>query len=111
MTYVVTEGCIRCKHTDCVEVCPVDCLHEGANFLAIDPNECIDCGVCESECPEDAIFAEDALAPAQQQFVAINAQLAKAWPVISSKKDPLPDFEQWHGVANKLQYLESKDYR
>jgi ferredoxin len=106
MTYVVTESCIRCKHTDCVGVCPVDCFHEGPNFLVIDPHVCIDCGVCVPECPEDAIFAEDELATEQRRFVEINARLAESWPVISSKQEPLPDFEEWRGVTGKLKYLE-----
>jgi NAD-dependent dihydropyrimidine dehydrogenase PreA subunit len=59
MPFVVTENCIKCKHTDCVEVCPVDCFHEGPNFLVIDPDECIDCTLCEPECPVNAIFPED----------------------------------------------------
>jgi ferredoxin len=87
-------------------VCPVDCFHEGPNFLVIDPHECIDCGVCVPECPEDAIFAEDELSTEQRRFIEINARLAKSWPVISSKKEPLPDFEEWHGVSDKLKYLE-----
>ncbi len=106
MTYVVLENCIRCKYTDCVEVCPVDCFHEGPNFLVIDPDECIDCSLCEPECPAEAILPEDDLSKEQQQFVALNAELAKIWPVISEKKDPLPDAEEWDGQPNKLQYLE-----
>ncbi len=106
MTYVVLENCIRCKYTDCVEVCPVDCFHEGPNFLVIDPDECIDCTLCEPECPAEAILPEDDLSKEQQQFVALNAELAKIWPVISEKKDPLPDAEEWDGQPNKLQYLE-----
>lgn len=105
MTYVVTENCILCKFTDCAVVCPVDCFHEGPNFLAIDPDECIDCDVCVPECPAEAIFPEADLPPGQEKFVAINAELAKTWPVIAAKKDPLPDAEKWNGVADKLQYL------
>lgn len=73
MTFVVLEGCIRCKHTDCVEVCPVDCFYEGPNFLAIDPQECIDCTLCQPECPEDAIRAEDEVPEDQRLFIALNA--------------------------------------
>jgi ferredoxin len=87
-------------------VCPADCFHEGPNFLAIDPNECIDCGVCVPECPEDAIFAEDDLSPEQRRFIEINARFAKSWPVILTKQDPLPDSSAWSGVGNKLEYLE-----
>jgi ferredoxin len=106
MTYVVTENCIRCKYTDCVEVCPVDCFHEGANFLAIDPDECIDCALCIPECPAEAIYAEDDLPPGQERFLGLNAELAKRWPVLSRKKPELPDAQQWDGVEGKLKYLE-----
>lgn len=106
MTYVVTENCILCKYTDCAVVCPVDCFHEGLNFLAIDPDECIDCDACVPECPVEAIFPEADLPPGQEKFLAINAELAKTWPVIASKKDPLAEAEKWNGVENKLQYLE-----
>src|SRR5215472_1430972 len=76
MTFVVTENCIKCKYMDCVEVCPVDCFHEGPNFLAIDPDECIDCTLCEPECPVEAIFSEEELPAGQEQFKALNAELA-----------------------------------
>ena len=106
MTYVVLDNCIKCKYTDCVEVCPVDCFHEGPNFLVIDPEECIDCTLCEPECPAEAIVAEDDIPAGQEQFLELNADLAKVWPIISEKKDGLPDAEQWDGVPDKLQYLE-----
>jgi len=106
MTFVVAENCIKCKYTDCVEVCPVDCFHEGPNFLVIDPEECIDCTLCEPECPAEAIFAEDDLPPGQEQFLELNAELAKVWPVITEKKDPLPDADEWNGREGKLEYLE-----
>lgn len=106
MTYVVTENCIRCKYTDCVDVCPVDCFHEGPNFLAIDPDECIDCALCVPECPAEAIFAEDDLPADQLQFVALNAELAQVWPVLAKKKAGLPDAAEWDGVAGKLKFLE-----
>lgn len=106
MTYIVTEDCIKCKHTDCVEVCPVDCFHEGPNFLVIDPEECIDCSLCEPECPIDAIFAEEDLPEDQQQFLELNRELSETWPVITEMKDSLPDAKEWEGKPNKLQYLE-----
>ena len=106
MTYVVTENCIKCKYTDCVEVCPVDCFHEGPNFLVIDPDECIDCTLCEPECPAEAIFAEDDIPAGQEQYLELNAELTKNWPVITEKKDAPPDAEEWDGVKDKLQYLE-----
>ena len=106
MTYIVTENCIRCKYTDCVDVCPVDAFHEGPNFLVINPEECIDCDVCVPECPADAIFSEDELPPEQQKFLAMNAELAKVWPLISAKKAPPADADEWNGVEGKLQYLE-----
>lgn len=106
MTFVVTESCIRCKYTDCVEVCPVDCFREGPNFLVIDPDECIDCALCEPECPVNAIQSEDELPEAQKQFLALNAELSKEWPVITRNKGPLPDAEEWKTVTEKLQYLE-----
>ncbi|MDZ7787505.1 MAG: ferredoxin FdxA [Halofilum sp. (in: g-proteobacteria)] len=106
MTYVVTENCIRCKYTDCVEVCPVDCFHEGPNFLAIDPEECIDCTLCEPECPVDAIFSEDELPADQEQFLEINERLAQKWPVLTAMKEPPDDAKEWEGVEGKLQYLE-----
>lgn len=106
MTYVVTDNCIKCKYTDCVDVCPVDCFKEGPNFLVIDPVECIDCAVCVPECPADAIYADQDVPADQQHFVDINADLAKIWPEITRKKDPLPDAEEWTGVANKLEHLD-----
>jgi ferredoxin len=106
MTFVVTESCIKCKYTDCVEVCPVDCFHEGPNFLVIDPDECIDCTLCEPECPVEAIVSEDDLAEDQRDFLALNAELSREWPVISEKKDAPPDADDWQEVKDKLQYLE-----
>jgi ferredoxin len=106
MTFVVTENCIRCKYTDCVEVCPVDCFREGPNYLIIDPDECIDCALCEPECPAEAIFSEDDLPADQQQFLQINAEQAKVWPVIAVHKTPPTDADEWNGVSGKIKYLE-----
>lgn len=107
MAHVVTENCIKCRYTDCVEVCPVDCFHEGENFLVIDPNECIDCGVCRSECPVNAIFPGDEVPPELQPFVALNAKLAQTWPSITRSKAPPTDAERWADVGGKLALLEA----
>ena len=106
MAFVVTENCIKCKYTDCVEVCPVDCFHEGPNFLVIDPEECIDCTLCEPECPAEAIYAEDDLPADQAHFLELNAELTKEWPVINERKDPPPDAADWDGKTGKLDLLE-----
>lgn len=106
MTFVVTEKCIKCKYTDCVEVCPVDCFKEGPNMLVIDPDECIDCALCEPECPIQAIVPEDDVPADQKEIIALNAELAKAWPVINQSKAALPDADQWKETANKIEHLE-----
>jgi len=106
MTHVVTESCIKCKHTDCVDVCPVDCFREGPNFLVIEPDECIDCAVCIPECPENAIFAEEDVPEDQRAFIALNVELSRGWPTITEKKDSPPDADQWKDVKGKLEYLE-----
>lgn len=106
MTFVVTENCIKCKYTDCVEVCPVDCFHEGPNFLAIDPEECIDCALCEPECPVSAIYPDYEVPADQAHFLELNAELVQDWPVLTEKKEPSEDAAQWDGVPGKLQYLE-----
>ncbi|WP_020565364.1 ferredoxin FdxA [Methylosarcina fibrata] len=106
MTFVVTENCIKCKFTDCVDVCPVDCFHEGPNFLVIDPDECIDCTLCEPECPANAIFSEDEVPEDQLEFIKLNAQLAKQWPSITEVKPAMPDADEWNGKENKKELLE-----
>ena len=106
MTYVVTETCIRCKYTDCVDVCPVDCFREGPNFLVIDPDECIDCTLCVAECPVEAIFAEDDVPEDQQEYTALNAELAKIWKPIIEKKDAPADADEWAKVKEKKHLLE-----
>lgn len=105
MTFVVTESCIRCKHTDCVDVCPTDAFREGPNFLVIDPDECIDCTLCVSECPVEAIFAEDDVPPDQRAFTSLNAELAKKWKPIIVMKPALPDADEWAQVKDKLDRL------
>jgi ferredoxin len=105
MAYVVAENCIRCKYTDCVEVCPVDCFREGENFLVIDPDECIDCSLCVAECPANAIYAADDVPPDQMQFIALNAELARVWKPIVEKKDAPADADDWLKVKEKLHLL------
>ncbi len=106
MTYVVVEDCIKCKHTDCVDVCPVDCFHEGPNYLVIDPEECIDCTLCEPECPIGAIFADDDVPEGQEQFIELNAELSLEWPVINTSKESPADATEWEGKPDKLALLE-----
>ncbi len=89
MTYVVTENCIKCKYTDCVEVCPVDCFYEGENMLVIHPDECIDCGVCEPECPPKAIFHEDNLPAEWKDYLELNKEMSPNCPNITERKDPM----------------------
>jgi ferredoxin len=103
MTYAVAEGCIMCKYTDIVEVCPVDCFYEGENMLVIHPDECIDCGVCEPECPVDAIKPDTA--PGIGPWLALNADMARAWPNISERIAPLPDHAAWAERPGKLTSL------
>ena len=98
MTFVVTEECVKCKYTDCVEVCPVDCFYEGENMLVIHPDECIDCGVCEPECPIEAIKPES---EELIEWIEINRKYAMEWPVITEKKDPLPEAEEFKDVKDK----------
>ncbi|MGM0563940.1 MAG: ferredoxin FdxA [Pseudomonadota bacterium] len=105
MTYVVTENCIQCKYTDCVEVCPVDCFHEGPNFLVIDPEVCIDCSLCVPACPAEAIYPDDELPEGQEGFIELNAELAKNWPVLDEPRSPPADAAEWDGKTDKLQYL------
>ncbi|UGB37594.1 ferredoxin FdxA [Frateuria soli] len=105
MTHVVTENCINCKHTDCVEVCPVDAFHEGPNFLVINPDECIDCTLCVDECPVGAIFPELDIPAGQEGFLALNAELAREWPVITTRIPAMEDAERWDGVPDKLPLL------
>ncbi|MEO1090423.1 MAG: ferredoxin FdxA [Pseudomonadota bacterium] len=102
MTYVVTEACIRCKYMDCVEVCPVDCFYEGANMLVINPDECIDCGVCEPECPAEAILPDTE--PEAEKWLELNRKYGMgAWPNITRKGDAPTDAETYQGVSGKFE--------
>jgi len=102
MTYVVTENCIKCKFTDCVDVCPVDCFYEGENMLVINPEECIDCGVCEPECPADAIEPES---DKNVKWIDLNRKYSEQWPVIAESKAAPADADDWNGKPNKLALL------
>lgn len=100
MTYIVNDKCIKCKYTDCVDVCPVDCFYEGENMLVINPDECIDCGVCEPECPAEAIEPED---DKNVKWIEFNAKYSEIWPNITESKSPLPDAAAWDGKPNKIE--------
>ena len=106
MTFVVTESCVKCKYGDCIEVCPVDCFYEGPNMLVINPDECIDCALCEPECPVEAIVSEDEIAPDQEDFLQLNAELAQVWPNITEKCDPPADADDWKDVKEKRHLIE-----
>lgn len=108
MAHVVTEPCILCKYTDCVDVCPIDCFREGPNFLVIDPDECIDCAVCIPECPTNAIMAEEDVPEDQQEFIALNAELARVWPSITRMKPHTDEAKKWRDVLDKRQYLKKE---
>ena len=105
MAFVVTEPCIKCKYTDCVDVCPVACFHEGEVMLAIDPDECIDCGVCVDECPVTAIFSEDEVPDKWKEYTELNAKYAQEWPVIEEGKDPLPTAEEFKEIEEKREHF------
>jgi len=108
MTFVVTEACIQCKYTDCVEVCPMDCFRQGPNFVVIDPDECIDCSMCVAECPVGAIVGEAEISQDQRVFIGINAQLAKesGWPRLTTSQAPLPEHQAWAQVTQKRHLLQ-----
>ena len=106
MAYVVTESCVNCRYTDCVDVCPVDCFKMGPNFLVIDPVECIDCAVCVPECPVNAIYAEEDVPDDQRDYIQINRDLAQTWPVITKSIAALPDADAWAEKLPKTQYLD-----
>ena len=106
MTYVITENCIKCKYTDCVEVCPVDCFHEGPNFLVINPDECIDCSLCEPECPIDAIISDEDINDENRHFLELNERLSKKWPILTEVKPAPNDAKQLENKENKIDLLE-----
>ena len=108
MAHIVTEPCIKCKYTDCVAVCPVECFHEGENMLVIDPDECIDCGACVDECPVTAIFPEEDLPEKWEAYTDLNIELAGNWPLITDKKDPLDSAEEFREVEAKREMLSDK---
>jgi len=101
MTYIVNDKCILCKYTDCVEVCPVDCFYEGENMLAIHPDECIDCGVCEPECPPEAILPDSEAGA--EAWVELNRELSEFWPNITQRRDPLPEADARRDEAGKFE--------
>ncbi|MFD7528639.1 ferredoxin FdxA [Streptomyces sp. NPDC059849] len=101
MAYVVTEPCIKCRYSDCVAVCPVDAFHVGANMLVIDPDECIDCGACEPECPTTAIFEESEVPEKWADYTKLNATYTEKWPSITEQREALPDAEKWKDVEDK----------
>lgn len=105
MTFVVTENCIRCRFMDCVDPCPVDCFHVGPDFLVINPEECIDCNLCAIECPVEAIYQDKDLPEDQKDFIEVNKELSKIWPLADGVADPLPDAEHWQDVSNKRELL------
>ncbi|MFY2559842.1 ferredoxin FdxA [Corallococcus terminator] len=107
MAYVVADPCIKCKYTDCVEVCPVNCFYEGANFLVIHPDECIDCGACEPVCPTKAIFPETELPKEWSEYKALNADFATKWPNIAEKKASLADAEEYKEKKDKRALLDN----
>jgi ferredoxin len=111
MAYIVAEPCIKCKFTDCVAVCPVDCFREGVNFLVIDPDECIDCGACVPECPTQAIFEEADLPEKWKEYTEINIKFAKTWPSITAKKDALPGAEELKEAPKTVDEIDPNPFK
>lgn len=111
MTYVVLSGCIGCKHSDCVDVCPTDSFHEGPNMLVINPEDCIDCGICEPICPVDAIRLDVDVPEAELSLIELNECMSQKWPYIVKSKSAMPDAEKWQGIQNKLHLFADYDER
>ncbi len=111
MAYVVADPCVKCKYTDCVEVCPVNCFYEGVNFLVIHPDECIDCGACEPVCPTQAIFPLEEVPDPWKEYIGLNAKYAKEWPNIAEKKAALPDAEAWKPKKDKRQLFDPAPFK
>ncbi len=107
MTFIVTNNCIQCKYTECVTVCPTNSFHEGFNFLVINPDNCIDCSLCETMCPVSAIFPETEIPKNLKEFIKLNEILSKEWPIITNKREPLQDAKKWRNVENKLRFLKT----
>jgi len=105
MAYVVTDGCVRCKFTDCVEACPVDCFHEAENMLVIDPEECIDCGACVAECPVEAIFLDEDVPAGMEAYIDLNARLALTTPIITMRTDAHPEADQYKDIVGKFELI------
>ena len=110
MTHIVAEPCIKCRYTDCVAVCPVDCFHEGMNMLVIDPETCIDCGLCPPECPVTSIYPEEDLPEKWDDFIEINAKHASEWPVIDAQKEPLPTADEAAKEEDKRDQLDPNPF-
>ncbi len=111
MAYIVTSACIRCRYTDCVEVCPVDAFRAGENMLVIDPVECIDCQACVPACPANAIYLDEDVPAAEQEFTALNARLAKVWPAITRQEKPMADADAWKKTPGKRAHLSERPKR
>ena len=108
MPFVVTEKCVKCRYTDCVEVCPVDCFYEGENMLVINPDECIDCGVCEPECPIEAIKSDEELASGEEKWLDINARYSATWPNLTKSKGPLDTADDFADQENTADLVYAK---
>lgn len=105
MAFVVTDNCINCKYMDCIDVCPVDCFHEGPNFVVIDPNECIDCTLCEPECPASAIYKDTDVPYELAEFIELNSKISAQWPVVHERSITPKDAEEWDGMPNKIDLI------